>query len=173
MKNAQWLQDLSRHGGLTDLYVLASVSSFSGSNLGLLKKEGEEVQRQQLNQMQQSRTASSSHWRHLHACITELELDIWTDSQIRCWQNLFPSSPIHWRSAFIVGELLMLLMANCCWTLTPFELPQMVKVIALLPLFNKHVTGCYMIPSLDFLLDIYLGLYFLQVLLFYVELYCL
>lgn len=49
----------------------------------------------------------------------------------------------------------------------------MVKFIDLLPLFNKHITGCYMIPSLDFLLDIYLGLYFLQGLLFYVELYSL
>lgn len=48
-----------------------------------------------------------------------------------------------------------------------------MKVIALQPLFNKHVTGCYMIPSLDVLLDIYSGLYFLQVLLFYVELNCL
>lgn len=36
-----------------------------------------------------------------------------------------------------------------------------MKVIALQPLFNKHVTGCYMIPSLDVLLDIYSGLYFL------------
>lgn len=81
---------------------------------------------------------------------------LWTDCQIRCWQNLFPSSPIHTKSAFIMGELLMLLMASCCWTLIPLELPWMVKFIASLPLFNKHVTGCYMIPSLDFFFARYL-----------------